>query len=125
MLDVSARSTQHGPLALAVRGTAERPQAVLRAESPGLGVGLRNLVARVEGEATGYHVDAAGDTAYGPLLADVLIRTGREPLSIDVRRARFAGVDRKSVGYGTGVDVLVYMAGWRYLLKKNQDTSLS
>src|SRR3546814_16059190 len=67
-LDVSARSTQYGPLALAVRGTAERPQAVLRAESPGLGVGLRNLVARVEGEATGYHVDAEGDTAYGQLL---------------------------------------------------------
>src|SRR3546814_11446688 len=60
-LDVSARSTQYGPLALAVRGTAERPQAVLRAESPGLGVGLRNLVARVEGEATGYHVDAEGE----------------------------------------------------------------
>src|SRR3546814_3625165 len=51
-LDVSARSTQYGPLALAVRGTAERPQAVLRAESPGLGVGLRNLVARVDRTST-------------------------------------------------------------------------
>src|SRR3546814_10336243 len=71
----------------------ERPLGWLRAECPGLGVGLRNLVARVEGEAAGNHVDAGGDTAYGPLLSDVLIRTGRDPLSIDVRRARFAGVD--------------------------------
>src|SRR3546814_18141975 len=64
-LDVSARSTQYGPLALAVRGTAERPQAVLRAESPGLGVGVRHLVARVGGGATGYHVDDAGGPAFG------------------------------------------------------------
>src|SRR3546814_20241774 len=71
----------------------ERPLGWLRAECPGLGVGLRNLVARVEGEAAGNHVDAGGDTAYGPLLSDVLIQSGRDPLSIDVRRARFAGVD--------------------------------
>ena len=88
-----ATSTQYGPLAVTATGTLERPRAVLRAERPGLGVDLRDLVAELEGTAAGYQVRARGESAYGPVVADVLIRSGQGPLAIDVNTARFAGVD--------------------------------
>lgn len=92
-LDIAARSARYGPLSFTVRGTAEDPEAVLRAARPGLGVQLRDLVARIESEATGYRVEATGETAYGPLFANVLIDTGPGPLTVNVSRARFAGMD--------------------------------
>lgn len=91
--DASATSNQYGPLALSVRGTMERPQAVLRAARPNVGVQLSNVVAKLNGEAGGYRLEATGGSAYGPFFANVLIRTARGPLTIDITRARFAGVD--------------------------------
>lgn len=91
--DAAATSRQYGPLALSVRGTMERPLAMLRAPSPNVGVQLSNVVAKLNGEAAGYRLEATGGSAYGPFFANVLIRTANGPLTIDVTRARFAGVD--------------------------------
>ena len=91
--DASATSNQYGPLALSVRGTMERPQAVLRAARPNVGVQLSNVVAKLNGEAGGYRLEATGGSAYGPFFANVLIRTAKGPLTIDITRAHFAGVD--------------------------------
>lgn len=87
------RSTQYGPLSLAVSGTAERPLIRLRASRPNVGVQLSDVEAVIRGTGTGYAVVATGGSPYGPFNADVLIRTGRGPLTIDINRARFAGVD--------------------------------
>ena len=91
--DAAATSNQYGPLALSVRGTMERPQAVLRAARPNVGVQLSNVVAKLNGEAGGYRLEATGGSAYGPFFANLLIRTAKGPLTIDITRARFAGVD--------------------------------
>ncbi|MGW8201686.1 translocation/assembly module TamB domain-containing protein [Sphingomonas bisphenolicum] len=91
--DATASSKQYGPLALTVRGTMERPQAVLRAARPNVGVQLTDVVAKLNGEAAGYRLEATGGSPYGPFFANVLIRTAKGPLTIDVTKARFAGVD--------------------------------
>ncbi|MFD1104382.1 translocation/assembly module TamB domain-containing protein [Sphingobium olei] len=91
--DARASSKQYGPLALTVRGTMERPQAVLRAARPNVGVQLTDVVAKLNGEAAGYRLEATGGSPYGPFFANLLIRTARGPLTIDVTKARFAGVD--------------------------------
>ncbi|MBA4090401.1 MAG: hypothetical protein C0494_07410 [Sphingobium sp.] len=91
--DATASSKQYGPLALTVRGTMERPQAVLRAARPNVGVQLTDVVAKLNGEAAGYRLEATGGSPYGPFFANVLIRTAKGPLTIDVIKARFAGVD--------------------------------
>ena len=71
----------------------ERPRAVLRASKPKVGVQLSDVVAKLNGEAAGYRLEATGGSAYGPFFANVLIRTEKGPLTIDISRARFAGVD--------------------------------
>ncbi|MBH1992071.1 MAG: translocation/assembly module TamB domain-containing protein [Sphingomonadaceae bacterium] len=93
MFDATASSRQYGPLALAVRGTMERPRAVLRAARPNVGVQLTDVVAKLNGEAAGYRLEATGGSPYGPFFANVLIRTAKGPLTIDIAKARFAGVD--------------------------------
>jgi len=91
--DAKASSRQYGPLALTVRGTMERPQAVLRAARPNVGVQLHDVVAKLHGEAAGYRLETMGGSPYGPFFANVLIRTAKGPLTIDIAKARFAGVD--------------------------------
>lgn len=91
--DASASSKQYGPLALTVRGTVAKPQAVLRAARPNVGVQLTDVVAKLNGEAAGYRLEATGGSPYGPFFANVLIRTAQGPLTIDVTKARFAGID--------------------------------
>lgn len=86
-------SAQYGPLDLAVSGTAERPVIVLHAARPNVGVQLSNVAATIRGTGNGYAVTATGGSAYGPFNADVLVRTGAGPLTIDIHRARFAGVN--------------------------------
>ncbi|WP_176597420.1 MULTISPECIES: translocation/assembly module TamB domain-containing protein [Sphingobium] len=91
--DAKASSRQYGPLSLAVRGTMERPQAVLRAARPHVGVQLHDVVAKLHGEAAGYRLETTGGSPYGPFFANLLIRTAKGPLTIDISKARFAGVD--------------------------------
>jgi translocation and assembly module TamB len=88
-----AASKLYGPLSVSASGTMERPLVTLKAARPGLGVDLRDLVAELRGVPAGYAVRAKGQSAYGPLSADMLVRSGRGPLAIDVHKATFAGVD--------------------------------
>jgi translocation and assembly module TamB len=88
-----AISKAYGPLAVTGSGTLERPLVRLRAERPGLGVGLRAVEAELRGVANGYAIKAAGQSAYGPFTADLLLRSGKGPIAVDVRKASFAGVD--------------------------------
>ncbi|WP_431470260.1 translocation/assembly module TamB domain-containing protein [Sphingosinithalassobacter sp. LHW66-3] len=92
LLNADAYSEQYGPLAARVTGSLAQPEVLLRAPRPGLGVGLAGLTARVRGNGGAYAVEASGETDYGPFNADVLVRTG-DTLAIDVRSARFAGMD--------------------------------
>ena len=86
-------SDQYGPLAVDISGTVERPLVRLRAARPNVGVQLNDVVAIIRGTAAGYAVTATGGSPYGPFNADVLVRSGCGPLTIDINRARFAGVD--------------------------------
>lgn len=88
-----AMSKLYGPLAVTASGSLERPLVRLKADRPGLGIDLRNLQAELRGVPTGYAVRATGQSAYGPLNADLLVRQGRGPLAIDLRKATVAGVD--------------------------------
>jgi translocation and assembly module TamB len=91
-LTARANSTDYGPLDVAVTGTITNPRATLRAERPGLGIGLTNLLAQVNGADGGYRLTATGDTDYGPLSADVLLLMQKGPLTLDIARADLAGV---------------------------------
>lgn len=92
LLNAGAYSNSYGPLFARVSGSLSAPLVTLRAPRPGLGVGLADLNARIRGQNGAYAVTATGGTSYGPFSADVLVRTGRQ-LSVDVRKARFAGTD--------------------------------
>ncbi len=92
LLNADAYSNAYGPVFARVTGSMTAPIVNLRAPRPGLGVGLADLNARIRGQGGAYAVTATGGTSYGPFSADVLVRTGRQ-LSIDVRKARFAGTD--------------------------------
>lgn len=94
-LNARANSVDYGPLDVAVTGTISNPRATLKAERPGLGIGLTNLLAQVNGASGGYRLVATGDTDYGPLSADVLLLMQKGPLTIDIARADLAGVGFK------------------------------
>jgi translocation and assembly module TamB len=85
-------SRAYGALAVVVTGTATRPQIQLRAASPGFGIGLRDVTATVRAVAGGYAISARGQSAYGPFEADVILLSGRGPMTIEVRRLLFAGM---------------------------------
>jgi translocation and assembly module TamB len=91
-LSARANSTDYGPVGVQLAGTISDPRAVVTAERPGLGIGLANLVARVNGAPNGYRLAATGDTDYGPLSADVVLLTASGPLTIDVERGDLSGI---------------------------------
>ncbi|WP_010217583.1 translocation/assembly module TamB domain-containing protein [Sphingomonas sp. PAMC 26621] len=93
-VDADAYSTQYGPLFARVTGTATKPVVLLRAPRPGVGIGLVNLEARVRGTGTSYLILAKGGTNYGPFTADLNV-VPAAPLTVDIRNARFAGIDFK------------------------------
>ncbi len=93
--DATATSTRYGPLAVTATGTLERPVVRLRAPSPNVGIQLSDVEAELVGTAAGYEVTARGGSPYGPFNADLLIRSGTGPLGVDIRHARFAGIDIK------------------------------
>ncbi|MDO9369791.1 MAG: translocation/assembly module TamB domain-containing protein [Sphingopyxis sp.] len=91
-LTARANSTDYGPVGVQLAGTISDPRAVVTAERPGLGIGLANLVARINGAPNGYRLAATGDTDYGPLSADVILLTAAGPLTIDVERGDLSGI---------------------------------
>ncbi|UZK67079.1 translocation/assembly module TamB domain-containing protein [Sphingomonas sp. M1-B02] len=92
LINADAVSTAYGPLTARVTGTLTAPVVLLRAERPGLGVGLVGLQAQIRGRGDSYAVIASGETDYGPFNADVVVRTGAL-LAVDIESARFAGMD--------------------------------
>lgn len=92
LINADAVSTVYGPLSARVTGTMNAPVVLLRAEKPGLGIGLAGLEARIRGRGNAWAVEATGGTNYGPFNANVVVRTGRA-LAIDIESARFAGMD--------------------------------
>ncbi len=93
LFKATAQSKQYGPLDLAVTGTVEKPLAVLKAASPGLGMQIKDVVANLSPDADGFNIKATGDSAYGPFSADTLLITANGPLAIDIRQGQFAGVN--------------------------------
>ena len=91
-LTARANSADYGPLGVQLAGTISDPRATLTAERPGLGIGLANLVARINGAPNGYRLAATGDTDYGPLSADVVLLTAAGPLTIDIARGDLSGI---------------------------------
>lgn len=91
-LTARANSTEYGPLGVQLAGTISDPRATLTAERPGLGIGLANLVAEINGAPNGYRLAATGDTDYGPLSADVVLLTATGPLTIDIARGDLSGI---------------------------------
>ncbi|KPL66902.1 hypothetical protein SZ64_01590 [Erythrobacter sp. SG61-1L] len=89
----SGISDRYGPLSLDVSGTLGSPVAIVKAERPGLGVGLANLRAELKGTQSGYALLATGESDYGPFDADLAILSGTGPLTIDINRGNFAGVN--------------------------------
>jgi translocation and assembly module TamB len=85
-------SRDYGALAVVVTGTMAAPQVQLRAANPGFGIGLRDVSARIRATANGYAIQATGQSAYGPFEADVVILSGRGPMTIEIRRLLFAGM---------------------------------
>ncbi len=90
--NITARSTQYGPLEAVLTGTFDAPQAMVKAASPGLGVGIKDVVADIEGTGSDYAIKGTGDSDYGPFSADTLVRLGKGPLTIDIQKAEFAGI---------------------------------
>ena len=91
-LTARANSTDYGPVGVQLAGTITNPRAVVTAARPGLGIGLANLVAKINGAKNGYRLAATGDTDYGPLSADVVLLTASGPLTIDVERGDLSGI---------------------------------
>jgi translocation and assembly module TamB len=89
----SAVSRQYGPLSVTGSGTLDKPVVLLKAAHPYVGVQLSNVVAELRGVPAGYQVKAQGGSPYGPFAANILIRSGKGPLAIDIATARFASID--------------------------------
>src|SRR3954468_6602891 len=86
-------SADYGRLTVHVTGTATAPQVALEAANPGFGIGLANVVANVRAVAGGWAIRASGDSAYGPFTADLVVQSGRGPMTIAINRLLFAGID--------------------------------
>lgn len=84
-------STQYGPVDVTARGTATKPVVHLVAAHPNVGIALTDVDATLTGDGKRYAVTAHGGSPYGPFAADTRVTTG--PLAIDIRSARFAGID--------------------------------
>lgn len=95
LFDGEGVSTRYGPITAHVTGPLAAPLIALHAPKPGFGVGLADLDALVKGNPNGsYAITAKGGTDYGPFTADVLLTSGKA-LAVDIRTARFAGMDIK------------------------------
>jgi translocation and assembly module TamB len=86
-------SNAYGPVSVHVTGTGTAPRIALEAASPGFGIGLTAVRANVRATAQGWAIEATGQSAYGPFSADVVILSNRGPMTIDVNRLTFAGID--------------------------------
>jgi len=92
-LRLAGVSDTYGSLTVFVTGSTTAPQIRIEADNPGFGIGLSGVKATVRATAGGWAIQATGQSAYGPFSADVVILSNRGPMTIDVRRLTFAGID--------------------------------
>ncbi|HYD37747.1 MAG TPA: translocation/assembly module TamB domain-containing protein, partial [Allosphingosinicella sp.] len=92
-LRLTGVSDTYGAMTVFVTGSASAPQIRLAAANPGFGIGLRDVEATVRATGQGWAILARGESAYGPFTADVVILSRRGPMTIDIRRLTFAGID--------------------------------
>lgn len=93
-LAAGGRVRSYGPFRLAAEGTPDAPAATLRMPSPGLGIGLSDLVARVTpAPGNRFLLAATGASPAGPLDARIAFGLPRgKPLAIEVERLSLAGI---------------------------------
>ncbi len=87
-----AWSRTYGPAHVIATGTLAKPTVVLKAPRPGVGIGLADLEAVLTGSPAGYQVKAKGGSDYGPFTADLVVRSSKGPLAIDVHQLLIAGI---------------------------------
>ncbi len=85
-------SRAYGPVELALAGQIEAPTVDVTLARPGLGIGLAALGSRVAPTPGGWQFTAQGQTRFGPIDGQGLIRTTAEPLGIDVSKLTLAGL---------------------------------
>lgn len=88
----SALSSDYGPLEIGASGIADALKVQINAEQPGLGLGITDLVANIEGDEGRYFVLAQGQSPYGIVSGKLLVDTTKPSLTIDVQNGQLAGV---------------------------------
>ncbi|MBE7219731.1 MAG: hypothetical protein INR64_14760, partial [Caulobacteraceae bacterium] len=89
----NAVSDAYGPLHVTVGGTAKAPQVKLVADNPKI-AGITGLNVQLVGMGPeGFHVTASGNSQYGPITADVVLKPGKGALEADIRRASIDGIN--------------------------------
>jgi translocation and assembly module TamB len=91
--NAKGQSVEYGPLAVNVTGTAADPLIRLRASRPKLGVQFANIDARIRRSNGGFAITGSGDSAYGPVSANLFLSNARGPLAITVNASQFAGIN--------------------------------
>ncbi|MDQ3470968.1 MAG: translocation/assembly module TamB, partial [Pseudomonadota bacterium] len=92
-LRASGVSRTYGPVGVLITGTVSSPRATVTVARPGLGLGIAGLRTQIQAAGNGYRVLASGNSDYGPFSANVLVRAGGGPLTIDVTKATLAGIN--------------------------------
>lgn len=89
----SGRHRDYGPLELRLVGPIDKPDIDVRLLSPGFGIGLADVQARLTPLPEGWSLNADGRTSYGPatLRGRLLTRPGR-PLVVDIAELNAVGL---------------------------------
>ena len=93
VFDGQGYSNQYGPVRVGMTGTFDRPTYRITATNPGFGVGMSNVAGVVTLSPRGYAIAITGSTDYGPISGDVDVLADNGPLTIDILRGRFAGIE--------------------------------
>lgn len=90
-LAADGTSKAYGAFTIAAAGAVASPVIDVTFASPGLGIGLADVTARISGGDDGWRFSADGQTSYGAISGAGVVRTGT-PLIIDVKKLTLAGL---------------------------------
>jgi translocation and assembly module TamB len=88
----AGQSSNYGPVRVAVTGTTTAPVIDLNLASPGVGIGLVDVQARVTGAASAWNFTASAGSDYGPIALAGRAQTGPGPLTLTIDKASLAGL---------------------------------
>lgn len=88
----SGVSRDYGPVSLALAGPIDAPTVDVVLARPGFGINLAALNGRVAPAAGGWGFSARGQSDYGPVTGEGLIRTGDGGVAVEIGRATIAGL---------------------------------